>query len=207
MPLLTLVVGLTVAAPVMGLISLVVGLAVLATSWRHVDLSSVRRLVIGSLLGIPIGVLLLKRVPEDVLTRGLGVLLIAFGIYRLLTPQLPRIARWWAYAFGFIAGCFGGAYNVGGPPVVIYGSMRGWEPRRFRGTLQGFFLTTSVVVAIAHALGGLWSVRVWTLFAVAVPGVLLATFLGDRLVERTDADSFARYLSLLLIGLGVALFF
>ena len=204
---MTFVVGLTVATPVMGLISLVVGLAVLAMSWRHVDLGSVRRLVLGSLVGIPLGVLMLKRLPEDLLTQALGIFLIAFGIYRLVTPQLPRVARAWAYVFGFISGCFGGAYNVGGPPVVIYGSMRGWEPRRFRGTLQGYFLTTSVVVAGAHALGGLWTTEVWSLFAFAIPGVLVATFLGERLVARIDGDSFARYLSLLLIGLGASLLF
>lgn len=206
MPLLTLVVGLTVASPVMGLVSLVVGLAVLAMSWRHVDLGSVRRLVAGSVLGIPTGVLLLKRVPEEILTTALGVVLIAFGVYRLVAPRLPQVARAWAYVFGFISGCFAGAYNVGGPPVVVYGSMRGWEQQRFRGTLQGYFVTTSVVVAFAHAIGGLWSARVWKLFALAIPGVLLATFLGERLVARVDADNFARYLSLLLIALGASLF-
>jgi uncharacterized protein len=207
MPLLTLAIGLTVAAPVMGLTSLVVGLVVLAMSWRHVDLGSVRRLVVGSVVGIPTGVLLLTRVPEGVLTKTLGGVLIAFGIYRLVAPQLPRIARGWAYVFGYISGCFAGAYNVGGPPVVIYGSMRGWEQQRFRGTLQGYFVTTSFVVAFAHAIGGLWSVHVWQLFALAIPGVIVATFLGERLVARFEADTFARYLSLLLIALGVSLFF
>ena len=207
MPLLAFVVGLTVATPVMGLSSLVVGLVVLAMSWRHVDLGSVRRLVLGSVLGIPTGVLLLKRVPEDVLTRGLGVVLVAFGIYRIVTPHLPRIARGWAYVFGYVSGCFAGAYNVGGPPVVVYGSMRGWEPQRFRGTLQGYFVATSIVVAAAHAVGGLWTERVWQLFGLAVPGVLIATFLGERLVARVDADNFARYLSLLLIALGASVFF
>ena len=207
MPLLTLAVGLTVAAPVMGLSSLVVGLVVLAMSWRHVDLASVRRLVVGSLIGIPTGVLLLKRVPEVALTRALGVVLVVFGIYRLVSPQLPRIARGWAYVFGYVSGAFAGAYNVGGPPVVVYGSMRRWEPQRFRGTLQGYFVTTSVVVAFAHAIGGLWTTRVWLLFALAIPGVLVATFVGERLVTRFDADTFARYLSLLLVALGASLFF
>ena len=69
MPLLALVVGLTVATPLMGLVSVLVGAAVLARTWRHVDLTSVRRLVAGSVAGIPAGVLLLKRVPEGVLTK------------------------------------------------------------------------------------------------------------------------------------------
>lgn len=207
MPLLTLAVGLAVATPLMGLVSVVVGAIVLVRTWRDVDLGSVRRLVAGSVVGIPLGVLVLKQLPADLLTRTLGVLLIAFGLYRLTTPVLPRIARWWAYVFGFVAGCFGGAYNVNGPPVVVYGSMRGWDPNRFRGTLQGYFVVTSVLVAAAHGIGGLWTAEVWRLFAYGLPAVLLALVVGERLVVRAEADDFARYLSVLLILLGASLFF
>lgn len=207
MPLLAVVVGLTTATALMGLVSVVVGAYVLTRTWRHVDVASVRRLVVSSIVGIPIGVFMLKQAPQDLLTRVLGVLLIGFGLYRLLGPALPRVGRSWAYLFGFVAGCFGGAYNVNGPPVVMYGAMRAWDPARFRGTLQGYFVVTSIVVAVAHAFGGLWTTRVWQLFAYASPVVLVALVVGDRVAERVDTDSFSRYLSALLVVLGILLVF
>jgi uncharacterized protein len=206
MPLMSLVVGVTTATPVMGLISLVIAIGVLLTSWRHVDIAAVWRLIVASLIGIPVGVLMLKRVDEQVLRVGLGVLVAGFGLYRLTWPRLPELqSQSWAFVFGFVGGCLGGAYNVGGPPNVLYGAMRRWDPQRFRGTLQGTFLVTSVLIAAAHGLAGFWTENVWKLVLVSTPGVVLAMLLGRKVASRMEPATFDRYLSLALVVLGLVL--
>lgn len=207
MPLVTFVAGLRTATPLLGLVSLVMTIAILKSAWRHVDVGSVRRLLAGSVVGIPAGVLLVKRIDEQVLHIVLGALLVTFGIYRLVGPRLPElVARRWALPFGFASGCLGGAYNVGGPPIVLYGSMRRWSPNRFRATLQGYFLVTSVVIAGAHAFGGLWTVQVWRLFALSLPAVVIGLLVGGRVARGFSAATFERYLSVGLVALGVLLF-
>jgi hypothetical protein len=64
MPLMSFVVGVSTATPVMGLISLVIAVGVLLTYRRHVDISAVWRLVVASLIGIPVGVLMLNHFPS-----------------------------------------------------------------------------------------------------------------------------------------------
>ena len=203
MPLMSLVIGLGSATPVMGLVSLVIAVGALVSSRRHIDLGAVKRLLLGSLVGIPVGVLLLKQVDERLLRIGLGVIVVAFGVYMLSSPRLPNLRnRRWAFPFGFASGCLGGAYNIGGPPVVLYGAMRRWPPDRFRATLHGGFLPASIVIAVLQGFGGLWTARVWTLFAFSLPSLGLAMLIGDRLVKRTDPIRFERYLSLVLVALG-----
>jgi uncharacterized protein len=204
MPLLSLVIGVAIAAPVVGLVSLVVAVGVLVTSWRHVDLGAVRRLLAGSLVGIPLGVVVLTRLDETILRVTLGVVVIGFGLYRLLSPNMPELKnRAWAFPFGLIAGCFGGAYNIGGPPIVIYGVMRRWGAARFRGTLQGYFLVTSLVIAIAQGVAGLWTEKVFVYSIFSVPGAVIALLFGERASRRIDPAAFERYLALLLIALGL----
>ena len=83
-----------------------------------------------------------------------------YGAYNLLRPGLPALrSEAWAYPFGFAAGVLGSAYNTGGPPVIIYGTMRRWPPAHFRATLQGFFLFTNIFVLVGHGLAGLWTRR------------------------------------------------
>lgn len=206
MPLMSLAIGVGTATPVMGLVSVVIAVGVLLTSWRHLDLAAVWRLLAASLIGIPVGVLLLKGVDENLLRVGLGVAVAGFGVYRLTRPLLPKLqSDSWAFLFGFVGGCLGGAYNVGGPPLVVYGALRRWTPQRFRGTLQGTFLGTSLLIAAAHGLAGLWTGNVWVLFLVSIPGVVLAMLLGRRVARRMDPSAFDRYLSLALVVLGVVL--
>ena len=59
----------------------------------------------------------------------LGCVLIAYGMWGLVRPTLPRL-NWTpaGYLFGVCAGVLGGACNINGPPVVLYGARSGWEP-------------------------------------------------------------------------------
>lgn len=127
MPLLTLLLGISTATPLFGLVGPTISTIILAQNWRLVEFASVWRLVLTTLIGIPVGVWVVKYVPDDWVTRFLGVFLILFGVYRLMNWQLAILkSMLWAIPFGFIAGVLGGAYNTNGPPIVIYGDMRRW---------------------------------------------------------------------------------
>lgn len=104
-----------------------------------------------------------------------------------------------------MAGILGGAYNVGGPPVILYGTLRRWPPAQFRATLQGCLLPISLVVTASQGLAGLWTTRVWRLFGLSLPVVIGAMMLGGRLAARVPARQFERGLYLALIVLGIML--
>lgn len=204
MPLLAAAVGLAVATPVVGIASVIISAAVLAASWRSLDLATSWRLVLASAAGIPFGLLLLTRVDEWVMHVVLGVVLVGYGLYNLLRPGLPALQREaWAFPFGFIAGVLGSAYNTSGPPVIIYGTMRRWPPDTFRATLQGFFLINSLMIVSSHALAGLWTATVWELVLWSLPALLLGIVAGIVVQRYVPAASFGRLVYALLVAIGV----
>ena len=206
MPLLVLVLGLETAVPLVALSGLTTIAVLLLRGWRHIDVRAAARLLLGSTIGIPIGLVLLRTAPEFLVKSFLGVTLIAYGLYNLKRPVLPTLeAGPSAYAFGFIAGILGGAYNTNGPPLVIYGALRRWPAEQFRATLQGYFLPTAMLICIAHAAAGLWSVEVFTLFGFALPLVLAAIPLGLWLGRRIPAERFTKGLYAVLVVLGALL--
>lgn len=206
MPLLALVVGVQTATPLVQLVAITIGLAIAGQTWRSIDLRITWRLILASILGIPVGLILLKTAPEALVIKGLGILLMAYGLYHLFRPQMPFLAgRWWAFGFGFLAGVLGGAYNTNGPPVIIYGTLRRWSPERFRATLQGYFVPTGLFILAGHGLGGLWTGRVLALYGLALPVVGLAVFTGNMLARRISAQRFARLIYIVLVGMGALL--
>lgn len=151
-PLLALLMPVEVAAPLAVLVSITVAVVIVLEDWHKVHFSSAWRLVMSTLFGIPLGLLLLTRVPGPVVKAILAVLIILFSTYCLLrrTPLELRDDRM-AWLFGFVAGVLGGAYGMNGPPLVIYGTLRRWSAEHFRATLQGYFLPASVV-----GMAGYW---------------------------------------------------
>jgi uncharacterized membrane protein YfcA len=206
MPLLVLCLSLPVATPLMALVSFILAISMLATSWRQVDVHSAWRLVVGSLPGIPLGLLLLKSAPSAIAETVLGLVLIGFGLYSLLGPRLAELKdERTAVLFGFVAGVLGGAYNSNGPPAVIYGALRRWSPERFRATMQGYFLPTGLVIMAGHGLGGLWTGKVLSLFAYCLPVVAVARWLGGRAARRLSGEQFQRFVYGFLVLMGVVL--
>jgi len=205
-PLLTLLIGLQTAVPLVTLIAATVTLLLLVRNWQQIDLTAMGRLVVAALVGVPVGIWGLATLPMAPITRLLGLLLLLIGSYNLLQPRLSGLQdRRWPYLFGFLAGVLGGAYNMTSPPVLIYGAVRRWSPEQFRVTMQGFFLPVSALILVGHATTGLWTSAVLSLYLLAWPVMLVAFWLGNRFAERLDPAILARLLYGALLVLGVTL--
>jgi uncharacterized membrane protein YfcA len=208
MPLLALAVGLPVATPLVALCTFSMALAVVVARPRDVDLRALGPYLISAMIGIPLGVLALRMVPEGPLLTGLGVLLVLFGLYRLFGPALPGlVGRGWSLGLGLASGALGGAYNTHGPPLVLFGSLRRWSAPVLRASAQGYSVVVLPLVLAAHALGGLWTREVWIHFLYALPAVLLAVPLGGLLNRRLDNARFDRVLDGIIVLLGAVLIF
>jgi uncharacterized membrane protein YfcA len=205
-PLLALVVPVEIAAPVAVLASITVALIAVAQDWRHIHVRSAGWLVLSTLIGVPLGLLLLKAVAEPIVKAVLGVVIIAFSTYSLVSGKHQELKNDnLAWLFGFSAGVLGGAYGMNGPPLVIYGSLRGWSPQHFRATLQGYFLPASLAGMFGYWLAGLWTPAVSRFYLLSLPTVIVGTFLGRAINQRMDGRRFVSYVHVSLIVIGVIL--
>jgi uncharacterized membrane protein YfcA len=202
-PLLALVMPIEVAAPTAVLVSITVALVIVVQDWRRIHMSSALWLVVPTFFGIPIGLWLLKALPETAVEALLGIVVVAFSVHSLTSRRNhelkdDRLAGF----FGFTAGVLGGAYGMNGPPLAIYGSLRRWSPEHFRATLQAYFLPASLAGMSGYWLGGLWTRDVNRFYFISLPGVLVAIFLGRAINRRMRDRRFVHYvyLGLTLIG-------
>lgn len=205
-PLLALLIPVEVAAPVAVLVSITVAFIAVVQDWRHIHVRSAGRLVLSTLFGVPLGLLLLKSITEPVVKSVLGLVIISFSAYSLLSRREHDLKNdSWAWLFGFGAGVLGGAYGMNGPPLVIYGSLRKWSPERFRATLQGYFLPASLIGMLGYWIAGLWTPAVSHFYILSLPTVIAATFLGRVINRRIEARRFLLYVHCGLIVIGVVL--
>lgn len=203
MPLLAILIGIKTATPLVGLIAPTISFTILGSAWRQVNIWAAWRLILSAFLGIPIGLFILTNVPESIVKVLLGLILVLFGGYSLFTPDLPQLPNErYAFGFGLIAGILGGAYNTNGPPAVIYGSLRHWDPSQFRATMQAFFFPTGLMILAGQGLSGLWTKQVITLYLVTLPFIFTAIWLGHKVNGRIPTQQFSKiiYLFLMVIG-------
>jgi len=205
-PLLALLIPVKVAAPIAVLVSVTVALIVVVQDWSKVYARSAARLVLPTMLGIPLGLMLVKAGAEPVVKGTLACVIIIFSMYSLLARRRRELRDdKLAWLFGFGAGILGGAYGMNGPPLVVYGSLRKWSPQYFRATLQGYFLPASAAGMWAYWLAGLWTPAVSRFYVMSLPFVILATLLGRAINRRIAPDRFVQYIHVGLIATGLIL--
>jgi uncharacterized membrane protein YfcA len=119
-PLLALLIPVEVAVPLAVLLSITVAGVVVVEDWHHIHVRSAGWLLLFTLLGIPVGLLVLTALAEAILKAVLGVVIIAFSLYCLMSRQPFELTTdRLAWFFGFSAGVLGGAYGMNGPPLVV----------------------------------------------------------------------------------------
>lgn len=206
MPLLTAVIGLQLTTPFVAIFGLIAEAILLIHYREALTIRAVGQLVLAALFGVPVGVWLLSYLDAGIGTRMLGLLVAGYAFYALIGLTLPRLVhKGWVYGFGFVAGVIAGAYNIAGPPVIIYGNARRWPPAMFKVNLQGFFLAVSVMVLVGHVSAGNVTEAVWRLVFISIPAVLLGVVLGVWFDGRIPATTFRKIVLILLLVIGIRL--
>jgi uncharacterized membrane protein YfcA len=206
MPLMVGVLGIQTSSPLIALLGLTLEAIMLLYYRQSVSLRVMWRLIAAAVVGIPLGVLAIRQIDEEVVLTLLGLVIAGYAIYGLLRLRLPELkSNLWAYGAGFLSGVLGGAYNTAGPPVVIYGHCKRWPPEEFRGNLQGFFLVIDLLVVANHTVVGNMTSDVWRTYLLALVPLLVGFVVGTRLATRINPALYSRIVLVMLVVLGVRL--
>ncbi|MBT0957155.1 sulfite exporter TauE/SafE family protein [Alphaproteobacteria bacterium KMM 3653] len=147
------------------------------------------RLLIGALVGLPLGVLLLSQMGEEGfryavsgLTLGLLLALISGLRYRgALTRRL-------LVGTGGISGLLGGAAGLPGPPVIMLYMTSTQPPAVIRGTTMAYLLFADIAIIAVLALAGELVPSALTTGALLILPYLAAIRLGTLMfVPERDA--------------------
>ena len=208
MPLLVPLLGLETATPLVAMMSIVTAPS-MAWKYRHAcQWGEVWRMMAGALPGVAVGLALPNVIDPHIVVVCAGVVVMAYAVYGLVGPHLPHIRnRAWATPFGAMAGLLYGAFNIGGPPVVIYGTCRRWAPNSVRANLQTQSVVIVYCVFFGHLFQGHCTTQVWVDFAAILPAMALALVVGFWLNRYVNAAMFRRIVLVLLVVVGAMLIF
>lgn len=203
-PLLTLFIDIKYAIPLSVLCSLSITLYLAIRLRSFLDRKKLIPLCLATVPGILVGVTFLIQVNSATIAVILGVMITAYGIYNLLiAPKRKMIHDGWVYIAGFLSGAIGSAFSAGGPPVIIYTTLKNWDKDTIKATLTGFFLFNSVLIVFAHAATGVTTFRVLISFFYSLPFVLIGTAVGSHCYSLLKNRSYLNTIYIVLICMGI----
>jgi uncharacterized protein len=174
---------------------------------RNIEPRRLAPFVVAGLAGVPIGIYVLTRFDQHAIKIALGVFLVAYGLYALLAPRLPKVAhggRAADAAVGFLSGILGGLGGYSGVLPTIWTQLRGWPKEAARGVYQPFILVMQIATLVAAGFVTFDPTSLALIIA-ALPALLAGAWLGWLAFGRLDERRFRQILAVMIAASGAML--
>lgn len=175
---------------------------------REIDLVPSVPFILGGVVGVPLGVWVVRQIDPHLFQVAVGVFMIAYTGFLLLRPDVGRITRGGRpadCAVGFVSGVLGGMTGFSGPIVTLWCALRPWNKYEQRQAYQPYLLVMHLTTIASLAMAGTVSRQTGELFVLGTPLVVAGLWAGFRLYRRIDDEAYRRVVLWLLLGSGVSL--
>jgi len=193
MPLASAMIGAKAASPLMLIIEMIAAIGLVPSAARIANRREVAIMMVGSLIGIPLGALFLLH--ADPLT-------VRWLIVGLIVPLLALMMAGWRYPYpptapltavvGAVAGFFGGVAQVSGPPVVMYWMRDAATPAMIRASVILYFAVSDLIILASYLFGGLFTLQIVGLAVITGPVFGVGLWIGAHMFGIASETSFRR---------------
>ncbi|MBI1359407.1 MAG: TSUP family transporter [Alphaproteobacteria bacterium] len=198
-----------IAAPMAVFGSLIGQLLALPMLWRGIQPRRAAPFILGGIVGVPLGVMLLRVLDPGGFKLGLGIFLLLYCPGMLFAPDRLALrwgGRWADAAIGWVGGVLGGIGGLAGGVPTLWCTLRGWDKDTQRGVMLGFNISMHVMTLASYVVaGGVITGRALQMFAIIAPALAIPVVLGTLVFRRLDQRAFRRVVLAMLFLSGVAL--
>ena len=197
-----------IVAPLAAVCSAASQFACIHGMWQSFQWRLLRPYLVGSVVGIPIGVWLLDVIDPEIVKVAVGSFLILYTSYSLFVKNPPVVNVDSKIADGIAGGGGGVLAGLGGcsgPIPVIWTQLRNLPKLIARGIYQPYNLVVLSGSALVHTLVGNVTAEVGTMFLIALPAATVGAIIGIRVFHRISEKLFKQVVLTLLFFSGVLL--
>jgi uncharacterized protein len=206
-PMLTQLIPLKTATPVMLLLDMLAGIVVGLRNLKAVQLDELRKLGPWLCIGLVLGVTLLVSAPEKPLELTLGICLVAYSAWKLMSSgEFRALSAGWALPLGVSGGCLTAVFGTGGPVYTIYLAGRVRDAEQRRATISTLITATAFARLFLFSASGLYkNPTVLPLAGWLLPCGAIGLTAGALLRTRVPAARVSTLIWILLILAGTNL--
>ena len=169
-----------------------------------------KTVVLGILIGAPIGAYLLDAMAIQIIELVLGVFVMCFVVLTLYNPSIKvpqRKERRLGLGVGLFAGVIGTMTTVNGPFFIMYLLGLKIDRREILAALGLLFVVSGACFLLFFGLFGILTVERFQLGIVCSIFAIIGMWVGDRIVRYVDRDFFRRLVlsGLFILGLNIFL--
>ena len=186
------------------ILSLVISTALIAKIRKDVNPGILKRLIWGSLPGLPIGIIIFLLADTGKLKIGISIVILTLTLMLIMNFRL-KITKRRDFAVGGLSGALTTGIGMPGPPLLLYFSGTDTPKAQLRATTLAFYLFIYSISLVIQVLFAGTNKTVWTSSGMALPLVVMGLYFGQLLFHRINQQYFRVFTYAILLFTGVYL--
>ncbi|MDA7594215.1 sulfite exporter TauE/SafE family protein [Candidatus Pelagibacter sp.] len=190
--------------PIILALEVVISIFMVPYIWNKIDWRFVFKILLGIIIGSPIGLYLLKYLNPQTTHLSVCLLVIFFSILLMKGFSNQKINNNYGKFFtGIISGALNGLTTLGGMPVALFLLITSIQPAVIRGSLAALFFLTDIYAFVLSFFSGI--VDMTTIYRV-IPLIIilpLGVFIGDKFFVKSKEETYRKVVFYFLIIISI----
>jgi len=205
LPILLSVFSIQESVALLSVYFFLISVILVSKNYRLMDRRAVFELGVASIVGMVLGVVILKLGKPIILKRALGAFILFFVGFTYIQKTKIELFKKLGVLFGLTGGFFAGLFSTGGPLFVVYIYNKIKKSRNMRATIIGMTGLTGFLRVPALMMSGMFTYNTVLTAVYALPFFVVSVYLGKNTYKRIDEKTFQNMLRLILTLSGISL--
>ncbi|MGG3927053.1 sulfite exporter TauE/SafE family protein [Metabacillus fastidiosus] len=186
-------------------LSLIISISLILKIRRDIDFILLKRLILGSIVGVPLGVFIFISININTLKLGLSILLLILTLLLICNFKV-KSTQFRDFIVGGLSGILTTSIGMPGPPLLLYFTGTDTEKEKLRATTLAFYLFIYSISLITQIIFTGTNKIIWESSLYAIPIVFFGLFIGQIIFKWLSQRIFRKSTYILLICTGIYLF-
>ena len=206
-PILLIIFDLPETIALLSIFFLIFSAIQLPKEWKNINKPIIKEIFLSILVGLILGIFLLKHADVIVLKKSFGFFIILYVIYSFFKDKKIKILKKLGILFGFLGGFTSGVYSGGGIFFVPYINNKLDNTKNIRATIIGALAIGNFLRVPLIIQNGILTYDIFLKSIFIMPFFLASLYLGQKFYKKLEKNkqAFQRVLLLLLFLSGLSL--
>ena len=190
--------------PIILALEVIISIFMVPYIWNKIDWKFVFKILLGIIIGSPIGLYLLKHLNPQTIHLSVCLLIIFFSILLMTGYTNQKINNnYGKFIIGIISGTLNGLTTLGGMPVALFLLVTSIQPAIIRGSLAALFFLTDIYAFILSFLAGI--VDMTTIYRTLPLIIILpiGVYIGDKFFVKSKEATYRKVVFYFLIFISI----
>jgi uncharacterized protein len=190
--------------PIILILEVMISIFMIPYIWNKIDWGFVIKILVGIIIGSPIGLYLLKYLNPETTHLLVCLIIIFFSILLMKGYSNQKINNDYVKVFtGLISGTLNGLTTLGGMPVALFLLITSIQPAVIRGSLAAlFFLTDIYAFALSFFAGIVDPTTIYRTFPLIII-LPIGVFIGNKFFVKSKEATYRKAVFFFLISISI----